>query len=357
MLPNDLGQLVGENRYRIDRSRWAMAICAYLSTGLPWAANRIQEKRFGEQSDALSMIADPLFVVGHWRSGTTLLHELLTLDPQFAFPNTFQCFNPLSFLVTEHWLRPLTSPLLPKRRPMDNMAMGWNVPQEDEFALMTMGLPTTYRRIAFPNEVPRHLDYLNMHGIPAPELERWKSGFAKFVGYLNFKYRRQLVLKSPPHTGRISIIKSMYPNAKFIHMTRNPRAFIPSTDHLWRSLEITNGFQKPRYESNAEFVFMCFKRMYDGYFRDQEELTAQNFATLKFENLVSDPVEAMRKLYEGLRLGDFSQTEPKIRSRMEQSKGYRSNKYELPKELQDQIDHYCQRYDDEFGYSSDFVSP
>ena len=43
----------------------------------------------------------PLFIVGHWRTGTTLLHELLILDPRHAFPTTYQCMEPNHFLLTE----------------------------------------------------------------------------------------------------------------------------------------------------------------------------------------------------------------------------------------------------------------
>ena len=46
-------------------------------------------------------------IIGHWRSGTTMLHELLILDPRHTFPNTYQCFEPLHFLWTE-WFVPRT---------------------------------------------------------------------------------------------------------------------------------------------------------------------------------------------------------------------------------------------------------
>ena len=164
MLPKDLGRLIGENKYDIDRQRLPMAFMAYVCTGLPYVAIPLQKWLYSRRVEATPMVDDPLFVIGHWRSGTTLLHELLTLDERFARPNTFQCFNPLTFLLNEWWLKPVTAPLLPKRRPMDNMEMGYNVAQEDEFALMSMGLPCTYRHIAFPRSPTRHLDYLHMRG-------------------------------------------------------------------------------------------------------------------------------------------------------------------------------------------------
>ena len=45
-------------------------------------------------------------MIGHWRSGTTLLHELLVLDPRHTFPDTYACFAPNHFLVSGWWMKP-----------------------------------------------------------------------------------------------------------------------------------------------------------------------------------------------------------------------------------------------------------
>src|SRR4029079_7278292 len=88
---------------------------------------------FGHRVRSNKLKETPLFVLGHWRSGTTLLHELLILDPRHTYPTTFECFAPNHFIWTEWFLAPLTRWLLPKKRPMDNMTAGWDLPQEDEF--------------------------------------------------------------------------------------------------------------------------------------------------------------------------------------------------------------------------------
>src|SRR4029077_5609932 len=80
-----------------------------------------------------------IFIIGHWRTGTTLLYELLTLDQRFIAPTPMECFAPavcLGFGRVLRWL----SFMLPANRPMDNMPVGWDRPQEDEFALMNLGL-------------------------------------------------------------------------------------------------------------------------------------------------------------------------------------------------------------------------
>ena len=94
-----------------------------------------------------------------------------------------------------------------------------------------------YRRLAFPNEKEQYLEYLSMEGVSAKDREHWKRTFDLYIRYLNLHYGKRLTLKSPPHTGRIGLLKELYPNAKFIHITRDPQSFIPSTMHLWAALE------------------------------------------------------------------------------------------------------------------------
>ena len=112
-----------------------------------------------------------MFIIGHWRSGTTYLHELMSLDARFFSPTTYQCFAPHHFLVSQWLIARYLGFLMPKQRPMDNMAAGWDRPQEDEFALLTLGAPTPYLRMAFPNDPPPYGEFLNMQGCD-PEDQR-----------------------------------------------------------------------------------------------------------------------------------------------------------------------------------------
>ncbi len=350
------GKLLAENRYKIALSRLPSAYVLVIATGMPSIVNRWQKWCYGKQIAETELVADPIFVLGHWRTGTTLLHELLTLDSRFASPTTFQCFMPRGFLVTQSWLRPLTARLLPERRPMDNMAMGWEAPQEDEFAMLSMGVPTPYRRMAFPNNTPRHLDYLNMNGIPHRELQTWKATMREFVGTLNYHYGKQIILKSPPHTGRISVLLDIFPNAKFVHIHRSPFEFIPSTMHMWAALDTANGFQLPHHQGLESYVFDCFDRVYRGYFRDQHLLTKENSFDVSYRELVARPVETMKRLYDTWHLGCFDSVAPKLRAWDEASRGYRKNTHRLDDAMRDKIEERCSKYLQEMGYSHELAA-
>ena len=82
------------------RAVWISALSLFNS-----AVARLVEERAGEAIASTPVVA-PVFILGHYRSGTTHLHDLLSLDPRFASPSRFQAFNPLTFLETESWLAP-----------------------------------------------------------------------------------------------------------------------------------------------------------------------------------------------------------------------------------------------------------
>src|SRR5690606_8210168 len=174
-------RLCARHRFRIHPLRWPMAAlitpCAMFNS----VAGAIQHARFGSKIADTKIEQPPLFIIGHWRSGTTLLHELMVLDERYAYPTTYECMAPHHYLLTEWFFSYYCGWLMPEQRPMDNMAAGWKHPQEDEFALLNMGVPSVYERIAFPNHPPPHVNFLDMQDIPTEELERWSQALRHFV--------------------------------------------------------------------------------------------------------------------------------------------------------------------------------
>src|SRR5262249_50881069 len=146
------------------------------------------------------------FIIGHWRTGTTLLHEMVTLDPRFACPTTYHCLNPNHALLTEGLADVCLRWMLPSRRPMDNMPMGWGRPQEDEFALCMLGLPSPSLTTASPNRPPQDQAALDVETLPPRQRRAWKEAFVGFLRRLTFRDPRRLVLKSPTHSCRIGTL-------------------------------------------------------------------------------------------------------------------------------------------------------
>ena len=318
------------------------------NTGLGGVKNLL----FARRLNRVELTDDPVFIIGHWRTGTTLLHELLALDPRHRCPTTFECFAPNHFLVSERFLKGWTGFVLPSRRPADNMEMGWDRPQEDEFALCNLGVPSPYATIAFPNHPPQFQEYFELEDVPPRLRSRWRRTFLSFLRQLAYKRPGRIVLKSPPHTFRLPLLCEMFPRARFVHMVRNPYLVFMSTVRLWKSLYASHGYQKPNYQGLEEFVFETFLRMHRRLDATRELVDSGRFHQLRYEDVIRNPVAEMRTLYKKLALGEFAAVEAAIEDYFRRGADYQTNRYELTPKLHAEITRRWKPYIEEYGYST-----
>jgi len=292
----------------------------------------------------------PLFILGHWRSGTTWLHELLAHDPKFTSPSTHQASLPTACIVTRWWLPKFFFFLVPERRPMDNMVMGWDRPQEDEFALANIGVPTPYLTMAFPNNGPVFDEYLTLD-VPEPERRRWKEALMTFlrkVTYLTKKER--LIIKSPPHTARVRTLLEMFPEARFVYIVRDPYVVFRSTVHLWKTLYDGQGMQTPNYRGLEEQVLTTFVRMHDRFEEDRRLIPPGRLYEVKYEDLVKDPIGQLAAIYEQLHLGNFDEVRPAIEAYRNENRNYKTNKFQISDADRRTVGTRWRKYAEQYGY-------
>jgi hypothetical protein len=330
-------RLLFRNRFAVH---WSCSYIAVIVTAVSFVhmlLRWVEQLWFGRAIARTPIRDAPIFIIGHWRSGTTLLHELLILDERHTYPTTYECLEPNHFLLTEGLVTRWLSFLMPSRRPMDNMKAGWDRPQEDEFALCMLGAHSPYLSIAFPNRPPLDLEYLEMKDVPPRGRERWKKIFFGFLQRLTFKTPKRLVLKSPPHTCRIPVLLELFPDARFVHIVRDPYVVYPSTVNLWKSLSRAHGFQRPTFAGLDEQVFQNFVRMYERLEETRNLAAPERFHELRYEELVRDPVGQMRTLYERLGLGEFDKVLPRLEEYLASVAGYETNRYQLTPEQRAEI--------------------
>jgi hypothetical protein len=233
---------------------------------------------------------------------------------------------------------------------MDNMAAGWSRPQEDEFALLTLGAPTPYLRMAFPNDGPVCMEFLDMQGCSEADQSRFEQALTYFAKLISYKTEKRLLFKSPPHTGRVELLSRLFPGAKFIHITRNPYSLFPSTVRLWESLDDVQSLQWPKHEGLDEYVFECLTRMYRGFEDQRQRLDPANIIDLRYEDLVADPVGEVERIYSRLSLGYFEPVREKLTAFVGEQKDYQTNKHSLDPALQDRIRERWAGYFERYGY-------
>lgn len=342
--------LVAEHRWDVSPSRLGLLATISAAAAFNSLAEPLSEARFRRLLRQSPATPQPLFIVGHWRSGTTLLHELLMLDPRFCCPTTYQCFAPGHFLLTEAIVTRLLAWMVPRKRPMDNVAAGWDRPQEDEFALTNMGAPSPYRRMAFPATSPAEPVALDLTRLAPAELDRWKQTLRRFLARLAVRDARRPVLKSPPHTARLGVLAEMFPEAKFIHVVRDPFVVFPSTIRLWRSLDEVQGLQVDRGEALEGYVFACFDEMYSAFERDRTAIPPERLHEVRYEDLVAEPVAVLQRAYAQLRLDGFATARPAIEDQARSMKRYRTNTYQHDPRIVREVAGRWRPFIDRYGY-------
>ena len=346
-------KLLKRGGYKVAPIRWGMALIITvlaITVNSPWAL--LQRILYGKKIRDTKLAGPPIFIVGHWRSGTTLLHEYMIRDSRYNFSDTYACYTPEHFIVSRYILRPFAALLMPKKRPIDNMEAGFDRPQEDEFALTSMGLPSPYRTFIFPNNKPPiDSEYLTLREISDEARKEWLDGLDYFLKALTFLAPdKQIVLKSPPHTARIKAILERYPDAKFVHIHRNPYSIFPSTYNLWMRLSKDEGAQRPTGEGLEDYIFNSLNAMYDAFEEDVKSLKSNQFCEVAFKELTARPMETMEKIYRDLELGGFENVRPIFEDFYASQKSYKKNKFEMSPEIKEQIAVRWHQYFERYGY-------
>ncbi len=295
------------------------------------------------------MAGPPVFVLGHWRSGTTLLHELITLDKRFAYPSNYECFQSCHFLVTGllvHWL---SRSAAPKKRPMDDMKATLSSPGEDEAALRNLGAASFYNNLFFPSRADDLDVSLDLQRLPLEEQIRWKQVFGLFMRQLNYRYGRPLVMKSPTRTAHVQTLLELFPDARFVNIVRDPREVHPSTMKMWRSLTDLVCLEADS-RVPEERVFKNHRLVHEKLKEARPMIPAGQFCETRFENLVGDPIGELARIYGELGLGDFTGMKPKIEGYFALRSDVRASRHELSAEQRARIETELATVIEETGY-------
>jgi len=326
----------------------ALFIWVPWNTLLKW----ISEWKYGKQAEAVPLGDPPIFVIGHWRSGTTLLHDLFAEDPNLAYPTTWECFQPHHFLLTEGTLDRAFKFLLPQRRPQDDVPVGFDRPQEEEFALIMQGQGSPYLTWAWPRRGPVDTEYLDFKGLPPEKVQSWADAFMWFYRRLKLKHKKRLVMKTPTHAARLKVLTKLFPDARFVFIARNPLDVFPSTVKLWRALCSTQGLHNPPYLEPwlDDYLLDIFERHTQAYAEDRHLIPEENLVEIRYEDLIKDPVGSMRDIYRRLGIDKFDEAEGKMRAFLSDRSDHRVSSYRMPKPLAKKVAERLAPFIDAYGY-------
>jgi len=347
-------QVLWDNGFAIDPPYWPRAALITLASVPNSLTAALESFAFGP-AVRRARIAPPLFVLGLPRSGTTHLHNLLARDDRFSFPNSFEMLFPHTFLAADFLLRRLVGRLMTPTRPQDAVKSGIDEPQEDEWAFPAMMGQSPLLGSAFPRQADRHQRYLTLRDVGEHQRERWKQALRALVQKLSYRHGgRPLVLKSPGHTGRIGLLLDLFPDARFVHIRRNPYDVYQSAVDATIKGTPSGTFQRCELGRVGEQTLRTYGELTAAYLEQRGRIPTGRLYELRYEDLEVDPVGELRAMYGALSLPDFRAFEPALTRYLATLKGYRRNHFaRLSADERERIAEEWKCQFEEFGYPRD----
>jgi hypothetical protein len=283
----------------------------------------IEASRVGRRVADARFDPAPIIIVGHWRSGTTYLHNLMSRDPRFCFPTMLDVARPLDFYPgsLEFLTRKLILWNLPARRPMDDVPLNPDWPQEEEMALAAMGSPSLFNCFYFPRRFAETFRREVMfEGLDEGDLRKWRRDFAYFVAKIvALRPGRRLLLKNPANSVRLTELNALFPSARFIHIHRDPREVFVSSRRLYGRVTEILTFQDYDPARFDEFIFDSYPVFMDRLLEGLDTIDPRRRVEVRYADLVRAPVETLKRLYRELEIGDIATTMPAIETFLAES--------------------------------------
>lgn len=337
---------------RIDPRYRPRAASITLFSLLSTPMHVLERALYAKSVESVQLLAPPVFIVGHWRTGTTHLHYLMDRDPALATVSLYQAMFPSVFFTGYRTIRPLVEKTVPRTRPMDNMALSMDLPQEEEFAVCNQSRHSPYTGWYFP----RHLEelfekYTFLNGLSKVELAEWKRVFLFVLRQAALRGEgRRLVLKNPVNTGRIGALRELFPDAKFIFLYRNPYVVFKSTLKLHRVMLERYALQDPDFGVLEGLVLRTFREMMARYFEESTSIPEENLVEVRFEDLEARPMEELERIYATLGLAGWEEASPCFEDYLEGQRGYVKNQFDVSDEDIAKVEEHWGFAIDRWGY-------
>ncbi|KYK21323.1 hypothetical protein AYK21_05015 [Thermoplasmatales archaeon SG8-52-2] len=280
----------------------------------------------------------PVIIIGHWRTGTTYLHELLSKDPQFCSVTLWNTLLPDSFLILNP-LKKFFSNFLPKKRPMDEIKVDIDGPYEEEAGIAVISPWSFFHGLHFPrNAEEQYLKSMHFKGLNNKEIMQWKENYLKFMKTVTFSNNgKRLLLKNPANSTRIPMLLELFPNANFIHIYRNPYKVYLSTIKMRNRVLDKLSLQNASKKEIENQVIENYKRVMNSLFKDVKQISKNKIVEVRYEDLVADPKKQVKKIYEKLKLPGLEKAIPEMNKYLEIQKDYKVNVYKIDKEILDHV--------------------
>jgi hypothetical protein len=308
--------------------------------------------RFGRPLSRSRIHPEPVFLLGYGRSGTTHLHNLLSKDPQFGVISNYQATMQPFALTGRGWLENRLSSRVPARRPMDNVAITLDAPQEEEIALVNSSEHAALHFMSFPRSLPGLYDaYVLDLGRDPARLEGFRRAYLDVLQKASLSAGgRRLLLKTPTHMARIPFLLETFPAAKFVHIVRNPYLVYQSMRNMYRKVLPGEVLQELDWDAIDAWTLDAYEKVVGRYLADRKRIPEGRLLEIRYEELEQRPLEILNQIYRALDLGGLDRALPEFERYLGELGSYEKNRFDFPHHVVDAVNRHWGFALEAFGY-------
>lgn len=294
----------------------------------------------------------PVFILGHWRSGTTHLYNIMCESGAWGFVPPVATGLPWDLFGLAKVFQPLLERALPEHRYIDNIPVTPSSPQEDEIAIANMSDVSFYHGIYFPRAFAENVRRgLFFDGCSTADIRSWRRQFTYFLRKLYVHQgEKPLLIKNPVYTGRLAILREMFPDAKFVHIHRNPYDVFVSMQNFYEKLLKEFALQGYDHVDIDETILSVYDRIMRAYERDAADVPEDRLVELAYDDLDARPMEAVEKVYSALALPGFDAARGAFEAYLASVKSFKKNKFDYSDEAAARVEARLGHFIDKWGY-------
>jgi len=295
-------------------------------------------------------INQPLFIVGLPRSGTTLLHTLLAADASHRAPLVWEVMFPspptndrvkrrirdsgrsIGYL---HWLAPTFRQVHALGAELPQECIGLTSPSMLSDQFDTMYRITTYRNWFLKQDLSPAYQYHH-----------------RFLQNLQYRHAaKRWILKAPAHMFALPALLSLYPDALFVQVHRNPLKAVASVSSLVAILRSVFSDHVDPTEVGRDSLQYWADTM-TAFLPHRDEMAADRFCDVNYADIRKDPVAVVREVYRHFGWSLSKDTEGRMRTVLtnqpKEENGF--HRYDpaqfglVPEEVASCFANYCERF-------------
>lgn len=294
----------------------------------------------------------PLFIVGHWRAGTTHLGNILSKSPQFGFVSPVATGLPWNLLLIGKWFRPILERTLPSDRLIDKVQVKPDSPQEDEFGIANMQTISFAHGLYFPENFEKSFNKgVFLEGASEVEIQKWIEMHQYFLKKVHLdQNKKRLIIRNPAYSTRIPLLKKIWPGAKFIHIYRNPYRVFHSMRNYFHKLFPALSLQSYDHLDIDRLILQTYTRLMNQLLVDSENLSNDEFIEIRYEDIDTDALPVIKSIYDRFDLSGFKSDKEYFANYLNSIKRYKKNVYTQTPEDRSLVESHWMPFIEHWGY-------